>query len=191
MTSKPHLLSGIALFSLVSGGCSPSRPPVPIPMPPPPSIVTQGAREEAQLRSTIVGGQIPVPRQSSGTAPRQARGGNVSLNLPQADVRTVAASVTQVTGIPIELDPGITGKVTLVTPGSVARAEIVGLFETALRAAQLALVPVGDGFVVRTEAAAKAPVAPDAVAAVRGQVTGRTRPWTNDELQKIISSGGQ
>ncbi|MEO7273139.1 MAG: HEAT repeat domain-containing protein, partial [Vicinamibacterales bacterium] len=36
-----------------------------------------------------------------------------------------------------------------------------------------------------------APVAPAAIAAVRGQVTGRTRPWTNDELQKIISSGGQ
>jgi len=36
-----------------------------------------------------------------------------------------------------------------------------------------------------------APVAPAAVATVRGQVTGRTRPWTNDELQKIISSGGQ
>ena len=36
-----------------------------------------------------------------------------------------------------------------------------------------------------------APVAPAAVTTVRGQVTGRTRPWTNDELQKIISGGGQ
>ena len=36
-----------------------------------------------------------------------------------------------------------------------------------------------------------APVTPAGVATVRSQVTGRNRPWTNDELQKIISAGGQ
>ena len=34
-------------------------------------------------------------------------------------------------------------------------------------------------------------VAPVSVGAVRAQVAGRTRPWTNEELQKIISAGGQ
>ncbi|MGI9376968.1 MAG: type II secretion system secretin GspD, partial [Tsuneonella suprasediminis] len=83
--------------------------------------------------------------------------------LPQAEVRVVAASVQQVTGIPITVDPDVSGQVTLVTPGSVARNAIVDLFETALRPAKLALVPVGEGFVVRTEEAARAPVAPDAL----------------------------
>lgn len=186
MKSKPHLLSGIALLALVPGGCSTPHAPVPIEMPPPPSIVAEGAQAEAQLRSTIVGGQAPVPRPPSGAAPRQPRGGNVSLNLPQADVRAVAVSVAEVTGIPIEVDTGVTGKVTLVTPGSVARTEIVGLFETALRAAQLALVPVGDGFMVRTEAAAKAPVASDAVGYGTEVVT--LQFINAEEVRKVLDS---
>jgi mono/diheme cytochrome c family protein/glucose/arabinose dehydrogenase len=35
------------------------------------------------------------------------------------------------------------------------------------------------------------PVTPASAGAVRAQVVGRTRPWTNEELQKIISAGGQ
>jgi mono/diheme cytochrome c family protein/glucose/arabinose dehydrogenase len=34
-------------------------------------------------------------------------------------------------------------------------------------------------------------VAPASVGAIRAQVAGRTRPWTNEELQRIISAGGQ
>ncbi|PKP94566.1 MAG: type II secretion system protein GspD [Alphaproteobacteria bacterium HGW-Alphaproteobacteria-16] len=186
MKSKPHLLSGIALLALVPGGCSTRQAPVPIEMPPPPAIIAEGEQAEAQLRSTIVGGQGPVPRPPSGVAPRQPRGGNISLNLPQADVRTVAASVREVTGIPIEVDAGVTGQVTLVTPGSVARTEIIGLFETALRAAKLALVPVGDGFMVRTEAAAQAPVAPNAVGYGTEVVT---LEFTNaEEVRKVLDS---
>jgi mono/diheme cytochrome c family protein len=35
------------------------------------------------------------------------------------------------------------------------------------------------------------PVTPASVSGVRSQVAGRTRPWTNEELQKIIGAGGQ
>ncbi|MEJ2459618.1 MAG: hypothetical protein P8Y58_16340, partial [Novosphingobium sp.] len=162
MTIKPHLPSGIALVALTLGACSAGQAPLPVEMPPPPAIVAEAERAQAQVRSTIVGGEAPVPQPPSAAVSRPVHGGNVSLNLPRAEVRAVAASVQQVTGIRITVDPDVNGQVTLVTPGSVARNAIVGLFETALRPARLALVPVGEGFVVRTEEAARAPVAPDA-----------------------------
>ncbi|RIA46315.1 type II secretion system protein D (GspD) [Hephaestia caeni] len=186
MKNKPHLLSGIALFALILGGCSTRQVPVPIEAPRPPAIIAEGERAEAQLRTTIVGGEAPVPRPPSGASARQPRGGNITLNLPQADVRTVAASVRDVTGIPIEVDAGVNGQVTLVTPGSVARTEVIGLFETALRTAQLALVPVGDGFMVRTEAAAKAPVAPGAVGYGTEVVT--LQFINAEEVRKVLES---
>jgi mono/diheme cytochrome c family protein len=46
-------------------------------------------------------------------------------------------------------------------------------------------------FIRRSWGQSAGPVAPASVAAVRAQVAGRTRPWTNEELQKIAGGGGQ
>ncbi|WCM28037.1 type II secretion system secretin GspD [Sphingomonas sp. QA11] len=162
MKRRPNLMFGVAIGALITGGCSTGQPPKPIEMPVPPPIVVEAERAERQVRSTIVGGEAPVP-QPPVAAPRRARGGSISMNLPGADVRTVAASVHEVTGVPIEVDPAASGQVSLVTPGTIARSEVLALFETALRAANLALVPVGDGYMVRTATSAQSPVAPDAV----------------------------
>ena len=186
MNIKPNLLAGIALVTLSLGGCAATQAPVPLQMPTPPAIVAEAERAAPQVRSTIVDGEGPIPQQGSAAAPRPIRGGNVSLNLPQADVRAVASSVQQVTGIPIEVDATVNGQVSLVTPGSVARSEIIGLFETALRSAQLALVPIGNGFSVRTETAAKAPVAPDAIGFGTEVIT--LQFINAEEVRKVIDS---
>lgn len=186
MKMKPNLLSGIALVAFMLAGCATDQPRVPIAMPPPPAIVAEAERAEAQARSTIVGGEGAIPRPGAVTAPRPVRGGNVTLNLPQADVRAAASSVEQVTGIPISVDAGVNGQISLVTPGAVARSEIIGLFETALRSAQLALVPVGKGFVVRTEATARAPVAPDAIGFGTEVVT--LQFINAEEVRKVLDS---
>jgi general secretion pathway protein D len=162
MKTSAKLRGGIAMVALAVGACSTQRPVQPIEMPPPPPIVAEAERLEPQVRSSIVNGENPVPQTAPAPA-RQVRGGNIMLTLPNADVRAVAASVQEVTGVAIEVDPAANGQVSLVTPGSIARSEVIGLFEAALRAANLALVPVGKGYLVKPMAAAQAPVEPSAI----------------------------
>ncbi len=128
MKQMPRLLSGTALLALLVAGCATPQSPMPIEMPQPPSIVSEAERAEPQVQSTIVPGDMPVPRAPEAAEVRRPRPGTISLTLPGADVRTAAASVQEVTGIPIELDAGVTGQVTLVTPGTIARSEVIGLF---------------------------------------------------------------
>lgn len=162
MGVRLELRTGVAGLVLAVAGCAGSPPPQPIAVPQPPAIVGEAERVAPEVRSTIVGGESPPPGLPA-ARPQTSRPGNIGVNLPRADVRTVAASVEEITGIPVEVDAGASGQVSLVTPGNVARSEIIPLFEAALRGANLALVPVGSGYVVRTVAAAQAPVAPDAI----------------------------
>ncbi|WP_158299017.1 type II secretion system secretin GspD [Sphingomonas psychrotolerans] len=162
MGARTKLRAGVAGMALAVAGCAGNPPPRPIAVPETPAIVREAERAAPLVRSTIVGGESPPP--AAPVPPRQsATPGDIGINLPRADVRTVAASVQQITGIAVEVEAGVSGQVSLVTPGNVARSEIIPLFETALRAANLALAPVGNGYVVRTVTAAQAPVAPDAV----------------------------
>lgn len=163
MKHRPHLLSGAALLHLAIGGCAAPQPQMPVEMPPAPPIVAEAERAEPQVRSTILDGEAPAPVSPRRAQDRRPQQGDIALNLPQAEVRTVAASVREATGIPVEVDAGVAGRVTLVTPGAVSRAEVIALFEAALRASGLALVPSGRGYVVRTTAAAQAPVAEGAI----------------------------
>lgn len=162
MSRRHELRLGMAALTLATGGCMGTTPQQPIEMPAPPAIVAEAERVEPRVRSTIIDNQAKPP-QPVATKPRPTKQGNISVNLPNADVRTVASSVQELTGIPVEVDPGATGQVSLVTPGAVARSEIISLFESGLRVANLALVPVGKGYLVRTVTAAQAPVASEAV----------------------------
>lgn len=183
MKCKSRLLAGAALLSFAVEGCSTRQPAQPVEMPAPPAIVAEAEKAEPQARSTILEAEAPPPR-TQAPATRRPRGGNISLNLPQADVRTVAASVQEVTGIPIEVEQSVNAQVSLVTPGTIARSEVIGLFETALRTANLALAPVGKGYLVRTTAAAQAPVAPDAMGFGTEVIT--LQFINADEVRKVL-----
>lgn len=164
MRFTSRLRAGVAAGVLLVPGCATPPAPRPIEMPQPPAIVAEAERAQPQVRSTIVGGDAPVPQApTAGVHPPPP--GNVSVTLPNADVSVVAQSVAELIGRPITVDSGVTGQISLVTPAPVARSAILGLFETALRTANLALVPVGDGFAVQSVATAQArgPTTVDAV----------------------------
>ncbi|MEP9360938.1 type II secretion system secretin GspD [Sphingomonas sp. KR3-1] len=162
MGARHMLRAGTAGLALVVAGCAGAPPPRAIAVPEAPPIVAEAEQAAPEVRSTIVGGETPPPGPAAPPR-RQAKPGNISMNLPRADVRAVAASVQDATGVAIAVEPGVAGQVSLVTPGTIARSEVLALFESALRTANLALVPVGSGYVVRTVAAAQLPVAPDAI----------------------------
>ncbi len=76
--------------------------------------------------------------------PRNAvkiKGGDIRLNFPSSDVRTVARAVLgDLLHQPFSVAPGITTAVTVVTPKPIARASVIPFLEEALRASNLALV---------------------------------------------------
>lgn len=157
MTGSKH--SAVRLTLLLSAGlvgCTPTPPPVPIAVPQAPDIVreTEATGDDA-VRSTIVGGEAPVPRVPS-LSPPSDRGGDIAVNFPGSDVRAVAKAVLgDILRVPYSVQPDVNGQVVLVTPGPVARATLLELFEKSLRAAGLALVGSGGGFVIQPLAQAQ------------------------------------
>ncbi|MEO7027602.1 MAG: secretin N-terminal domain-containing protein, partial [Caulobacteraceae bacterium] len=93
---------------------------------------------DPQVRSTIIPGSpaaLPGPPRQSTPAK-----GDVTLNFPNVDVQAVAKAVLgDILGLPFSVDPSIHGVVTVQTTRPVRRADVLPLFEEALRAANLAL----------------------------------------------------
>lgn len=93
---------------------------------------------DPQVRSTIIPGSpaaLPGPPRQSTPAK-----GDVTLNFPNVDVQAVAKAVLgDILGLPFSVDPSIHGVVTVQTTRPVRRADVLPLFEEALRAASLAL----------------------------------------------------
>lgn len=172
---------------LCLSSCTARTAPVPIAMPTPSPLVQQ-ADEMSDVRSTIVGGEAPVP--SLPTSRKQvARKGDISLNFPSADVAIVAKAVLgDVLGIGYTIAPGVTTTVNFVTPGKVARSSIFALFEAALKDAGLAMSPVERGYLIQPVAAAQArgPVSPDATGFGTEIVT--LQFINADELKKLLDS---
>ena len=157
--------AGVSALALLMAGCTTERPPLPIAPPQAPAIVAEAEAADASVRSTIVGGEapVPVPPQSMTVSPKR---GDITLNFPGADVRVVAKAVLgDLLRVRYSIAPNVTTPVSLVTPGPVARSSVLGLFETALKNAGLALAPVEGGFQIQPVAAAQAsgPIAPETV----------------------------
>lgn len=167
MTMKTHLRCGAAAGLMALAGCTTTDAPRPQPVAAPPawSAPAPAPRPEPEVRTAIVGGTQPVPTAAPPTAaqPVAPQHGDVTLSFPAADVRAVARSVEVLTGRPITVDPAVEGQVSLVTPGPVARTAVLDLFEAALRAANLGLTPVGEGYVVQAISTAPPSVGPQAV----------------------------
>lgn len=175
----------LAPLMLFAASCASRSAPVPIEMPQPSKLVQQ-AEASTELRSTIIGGEAPVP-----TTPRPAqtkpRPGDIAFNFPMADVAIVAKSVLgDVLHKDFTIAPGVTTQVSFVTPGRVARESVLGLFETALKNAGLALTPVASGFLIQPVGAAQAPVAPDAIG--YGSEILTLQFINADELKKLLDS---
>lgn len=86
------------------------------------------------------------PTGSTATAPEEA-GDGVTLNLLNASVAQAAKTVLgDLLGARYTIDPGIDGKITLQTPGPVAKSAALSLFQTALRSNNAALINSGSAY---------------------------------------------
>lgn len=177
----------VPAITLLLAGCAAQTQPVPIAMPQP-SPLAQEAMEASDVRATIVGGEAPVP-----PLPRVAqaapRPGDIAFNFPSADVNVVAKSVLgDVLRKGYAIAPGVTTQMTFVTPGKVARDSVLGLFETALKNAGLALTPAASGYLIQpvSAAQARAPVEPNAIG--YGSEVLSLQFINGDELKKLLDS---
>jgi general secretion pathway protein D len=122
-------------------------------------------RPDVKVRATIVPGDQPMPAKPQSVT-IEPKHGNVTLNFPSAPVRVVAKAVLgDVLNLPYTVAEGVNASITLVTPGPTAKKSLLGLFETSLKAADLALLRVAGGYEIQSTAAAKGigPVGPDTV----------------------------
>jgi general secretion pathway protein D len=124
-----------------------------------PAAVVQPAPKDTTVRSTIMRGT--PPQKPSPTPRRGAARGDVSLNFIGADVRDVAQAVLgDMLGLSYVVDQDASGTVNLTTAHPVRRADVLPLFEDALRSSKLALVHRGAIYAIAplSDAKGEAPV---------------------------------
>lgn len=138
--------------------------------------------------ATIMPGQqaAPVVPRSAQLAPRS---GDIALNFPNADVRVAAKAILgDMLRLEYSVDPSVTSTVSVVTAAPVARSSVLEVFERALRASNLALVPQGRGFQIT------AATSPGAVGTIAPGATGYgteiiTLKFVNaEELKRLLDS---
>lgn len=155
----------IQVSALALAACAPRAAPLPVERPATPEIVQIAQSTDPAVRAAIVGGEAPVPV-PPGAVQVNPRRGDITVNFPSADVRVVAKAVLgDLLRAEYSVANGVSGPVSFVTPGPVARSALLGLFEDALKASGLALVPVAGGFEIRRAAGAASggPVAPGTI----------------------------
>lgn len=138
--------------------------------------------------ATILPGQqaAPVVPRSAQIAPRS---GDITLNFPNADVRVAAKAILgDMLRLEFSVDPSVTGTVSVVTAAPVARSSVLEVFERALRASNLALVPQGRGFQITSTASAGAvgTIAPNATGYGTEIVT--LKFVNAEELKRLLDS---
>ena len=114
-----------------------------------PNEAEYGAGTSREVKAVIVPGAPAVPPPAPPPPPRvvrpAARGG-VELDFRGADVQDVARAVLGNTlRLPYTIAPGLHAPVTLRPGGPVPRGSVLGVFESALHDANLALVSQADG----------------------------------------------
>lgn len=189
MITTPKRLTALASVALCSVSTLAAQQNDPIPIPATPAIARErdpSATPDREVRASIVAGTAPVPVVPEAVIVSPQRG-DISLNFPGADVQVVARAVLgDLLHKSYTVAQGVTGTVTLVTPHPVAKSALLGLFETALKSAGLALSPVAGGFEIEPSANARAPIAADASGFGSEIVT--LRFINAEEVRKLLDS---
>jgi general secretion pathway protein D len=140
----------------------------------------------SQVSTTIVEGEAPAPVAARPAAKPPAHG-SITLNLPSADVTVVARAVLgDLLHRNYTIAQSVTGTVTFVTPYPVARQSLLPMLEDALRASNLALVPVAGGFEIQPVASASGVVGSD-VAGFGSEVI-TLRFINTEEVRKVLDN---
>lgn len=189
VTHKNFLLAGLCAPLLLSA-CQEKRiePLPPVEGKPLSQDEADGLLNGPSASATIVPGQqaAPVVPRSAQIAPRS---GDITLNFPNADIRVAAKAILgDMLRLEYSVDPSVTGTVSVVTASPVARSSALEVFERALRASNLALVPQGRGFQITAAAS------PGAVGTIAPGATGYgteiiTLKFVNaEELKRLLDS---
>lgn len=148
ISSRPLALASLLALAVASAADA-KRKVEPVERPATPEIVQEADRAEPQVRSTIVPGTAPVPI-PPGAVTVEPRRGNITVNFPAADVRVVARAVLgDLLRVQYAVASDVQGNMAFVTPGPVAKASLLPLFEAALKSSGLALVSVDGGFQIQ------------------------------------------
>lgn len=148
---------------LILSGCMEQRAVQPLPaapMTPAEADSADGLLAGPQASATIVEGEPARPVNIPSAQPAAAPG-DIRLNFPNADVRVAAKAILgDLLRLEYSVDPAVNGTVSVTTAAPVARSAVLDLFERALRASNLALVPQGRGFQITSvqTAGAVAPI---------------------------------
>ncbi len=103
--------------------------------------------DDRRVRATILPGTAAPPAPATRTAP--AAPGDVSLNYPSVDVQAVAKAILgDILGLKYTIDPQVHAVVTVQTTTPIRRADVLGLFEEALKAGNLALTVRGGVYAI-------------------------------------------
>jgi general secretion pathway protein D len=138
----------IAITGLLSGSVQAQTVPSP--------------EDDGNISTTIIAGEPQQPAAAPEGEAVTIRRGDISLNFPSSDVRTVAKAVLgDLLGLPFSVAPGITTAVTVVTPGPIARGSVLLFLEDALRSSDLALVEQNGTYEITTISEARASGAGD------------------------------
>ena len=177
-----HPLAAASLLAFAAAAAADARkPPAPVERPATPEIVQEAGRAEPQVRSTIVQGTAPVPI-PPGAVTVEPRRGNITINFPAADVRVVARAVLgDLLRAQYSVASDVGGNIAFVTPGPVAKASLLPLFEAALKSSNLALVSVDGGFQIQRAQSA----------AGNGPVGSGTIGYGSEVLQLQFINAGQ
>ncbi len=151
-------------------------------------LLSVGPNAAKTVGATIVPGQsaTPVVPRSAQIAPAP---GDITLNFPNADIRVAAKAVLgDLLHLRYSVDPSATGTVSVVTSTPIARASVLEVFERALRASNLALVPQGDGFQISSTSSAGAVGTIAAGATGYGTETVTLQFVNAEELKRLLDS---
>lgn len=158
-------------------------------LPPGGAVVQSVEPGEAAVRGTI----MPATQVPPGAPPTRITttpaGGDVRLNFPGVPVADVAKAVLgDILKVQYSVAPGLANPVTLVTPLPISRSSVLPLFENALKAAGLALVPQSGGFQIMSAEQAKgsAPELGAGQGVGFGRETIRLQFVGAEELKKLI-----
>jgi general secretion pathway protein D len=95
--------------------------------------------DSGEVRSTILRGS-PMPPPPTSAPVRMLRGGDITLNFPGVDVRSVAKAILGDTlRLKYAVDPSVQGQITVQTGHPIRRADVLEFFEQALSGANLVL----------------------------------------------------
>jgi len=132
-------LTALASAVLFAAGASQAQTP-----PPPQVMVPPAATPAPESGHTNGNGHANGNGNGNGNGKVYTNGNGTAINLQAADIGVLIQTVSEITGKSFIVDPGVVGKVTVISGKKMSADAIYALFQSVLRVHGYAAVPSGD-----------------------------------------------